>query len=30
MVFPVAMYACKSWAIKKAECLLNCVVGEDS
>ena len=30
VVFPVAMYACKSWAIKKAECLLNCVVGEDS
>ena len=30
MVFPVVMYACKSWAIKKAECLLNCGVGEDS
>ena len=28
MVFPVAMYGCESWAIKKAECqelmLLNC------
>ena len=34
MVFPVAMYGCESWAIKKAECqelmLLNCGVGEDS
>ena len=30
MGFPVAMYACKSWAIKKAECLLNCGVREDS
>ena len=34
IVFPVAMYACKSWTIKKAECprmrLSNCGVGEDS
>ena len=34
MVFPVAMYGCESWTIKKAECeelmLLNCGVGEDS
>ena len=34
MVFPVVMYACKSWTIKKAEhqrmMLLNCGVGEDS
>ena len=30
MVFPVVMYRCESWAIKKAECLLNCGVGEDS
>ena len=34
MVFPVAMYGCKSWTIKKAEhqrmMLLNCGVGEDS
>ena len=34
MVFPVVMYGCESWAIKKAEhqrmMLLNCVVGEDS
>ena len=33
MVFPVVMYGCKSWTIKKAECirimLLNCGVGED-
>ena len=29
MVFPVVMYGCKSWTIKKAE-LLNCGVGEDS
>ena len=33
MVFPVVMYGCESWAVKKAECeelmLLNCVVGED-
>ena len=31
MVFPVVMYGCESWAIKKAECeelmLLNCGVG---
>ena len=34
MVFPVVMYDCESWTIKKAECwrmmLLNCGVGEDS
>ena len=34
MVFPVVMYGCESWTIKKAECqrmmLLNCCVGEDS
>ena len=33
-VFPVVMYGCESWAIKKAECeelmLLNCGVEEDS
>ena len=34
VVFPVAMYGCESWTIKKAEheelMLLNCGVGEDS
>ena len=34
MVFPVVMYGCESWSIKKAECqrinALNCAVGEDS
>ena len=36
MVFPVVMYECMSWTIKKAECqrielmLLNCGAGEDS
>ena len=35
MIFPVVMYGCESWTIKKAECfeelmLLNCGVGEDS
>ena len=34
MVFPVVMYGCESWTIKKAECqelmLLNCGVGEYS
>ena len=34
MVFPVVMYRCESWIVKKAECrkvmLLNCGVGEDS
>ena len=34
IVFPVVMYGCESWIIKKAECqrmmLLNCGVGEDS
>ena len=37
MVFPVVMYGCKSWTIKKAECqridkeltLSNCGAGED-
>ena len=33
MVFPVVMYGCESWTMKKAECeelmLLNCGVGED-
>ena len=33
MVFPVVMYGCESWTIKKFECLridaLNCGVGED-
>ena len=32
MVFPVVMYGCESWTVKKAECrrvlmLLNCDVG---
>ena len=30
MVFPVVMYRCESWTIKKAQLLLNCGVGEDS
>ena len=35
MVFPVVMYGCESWTIKKAGhteelMLLNCGVGEDS
>ena len=34
MIFPVAMYGCESWTIKKGEHLsigaLNCGVGEDS
>ena len=34
MVFPVVMYGCESWTVKKAESqelmLLNCDVGEDS
>ena len=33
MVFPVVMYGCESWSIKKAEHqlkLLNCGVGEES
>ena len=31
IVFPVVMYGCESWTIKKAEelMLLNCGVGED-
>ena len=34
MVFPVVMYECESWTVKKADAkelmLLNCGVGEDS
>ena len=34
IVFPVVMYGCESWTVKKAEAkelmLLNCGVGEDS
>ena len=34
MLFPVVMYGCESWTVKKAECrelmLLDCGVGEDS
>ena len=30
MVFPVVMYGCESWTIKKELMLLNCGVGEDS
>ena len=34
MVFPIVMYGCESWTIKKVErqriVLLNCGVGEDS
>ena len=32
MVFPVVMYGCESWTIKKAGelMLFNCAVGEDS
>ena len=34
MVFPVVMYGCESWTVKKAEhlelMLLHCGVGEDS
>ena len=34
MVFPVVMYGCESWTVKKAEreklMLLNCGVREDS
>ena len=34
MVFPVALYGCESWTIKKAEheelMVLNCGVGKDS
>ena len=34
MVFPVVMYECESWTVKKAEreelMLLHCGVGEDS
>ena len=31
MVFPLVMYGCESWTIKKAELmLLNCGIGEDS
>ena len=34
MVFPVVMYGCESWTVKKVEhqelMFLNCGVGEDS
>ena len=34
MVFPVVMYGCESWTVKKPEpqelMLLNCGIGEDS
>ena len=34
MVFPVVMYGCESWTVKKAErkelMLLNCGIGKDS
>ena len=34
MVFPVVMYRCESWTVKKAEhtriMVLNCGIGEDS
>ena len=34
MVFPVVMYGCERWTVKKAECrridVLNCGIGEDS
>ena len=30
MVFPVVMYGCESWTIRKAECRRICGVGEDS
>ena len=34
MLFPVVMYGCESWTVKKADCrelmLLNCGVGKDS
>ena len=34
MVFPVVMYGCEHWTVKKSECqrieLLNCGVGENS
>ena len=34
MVFPVVMYECESWTVKKAEHqrtdVLNCGIGEDS
>ena len=34
MVFPVVMYECESWTVKKAECrridAFECGIGEDS
>ena len=34
MIFPVVMYGCESWTVKKAECrridAFECGVGEDS
>ena len=29
IVFPVVMYGCESWTIKRELMLLNCGVGED-
>ena len=30
LVFPIVMYGCESWTIKKIEMLLNCGIGEAS
>ena len=30
MVFPVVVYGCESWTVKKELMLFNCGVGEDS
>ena len=30
MVFPIVMYGCESWTIKKAECQRIDAIGEDS
>ena len=34
IVFPIVMYGCENWALKKAKCqrtdALNCGAGEDS
>ena len=30
IVFPVVMYGCESWTVKKELMLLNCGVGGDS
>ena len=29
MIFPVVMYGCERWIIKRAELILNCGIGED-